>query len=117
MIGPGTARPLGGRRGRSLPWRPAERRDPVDLEALAPEWIPCDGPMPAAAALRAAGRWDLDHPRDFDADDWWYRCRFAAPDAGDTSSTSLRGPGHRGGRLAQRDAHPALGEHVRRDCD
>ena len=36
--------------------------------------------MTAAAALRAAGRWDLNHPRDFDADDWWYRCRFAAPD-------------------------------------
>ena len=24
------------------------------------------------------GPWDLDHPRDFDAEDWWYRCRFAA---------------------------------------
>ena len=36
--------------------------------------------MPAAAALRAADRWDLDHPRDFDAEDWWYRCRFAATD-------------------------------------
>ena len=34
--------------------------------------------MPVAAALRAAGRWDLDRPRDFDADDWWYRCRFSA---------------------------------------
>ena len=37
------------------------------------------------------------------------------PDPDDTLSAPLRGPGHRGGRLAQRDAHPALGEHVRRD--
>jgi beta-mannosidase len=38
--------------------------------------------MPAAAALRADGRCKLDQPHDFDADDWWYRCRFTAPDAG-----------------------------------
>jgi beta-mannosidase len=38
--------------------------------------------MPAAAALRACGRWDLEHPRDFDADDWWYRCTFTADFAG-----------------------------------
>jgi beta-mannosidase len=33
--------------------------------------------MTAAAALRASGDWDPRHPRDFDADDWWYRCRIA----------------------------------------
>jgi beta-mannosidase len=32
--------------------------------------------MPAAAALRAQGTWTPEHPRDFDADDWWYRCSF-----------------------------------------
>jgi beta-mannosidase len=37
--------------------------------------------MPAAAALRAADRWDLDRPRDFDAEDWWFRCVFAASSA------------------------------------
>jgi beta-mannosidase len=51
---------------------------PDDLGLLHPEWIACDGPMPAAAALHACGRWDLDRPRDFDADDWWYRCRFSS---------------------------------------
>ena len=35
--------------------------------------------------------------------------------SGHTLSAPLRGPGHRRGRVAQRDAHPALGEHVRRD--
>lgn len=79
-IGSGTTRPLVG------VWTlaamaPGRAQAPADLEALTPEWIPCDGPMTAAAALRAAERWDLDRPRDFDADDWWYRCRFTAPDA------------------------------------
>ncbi len=36
--------------------------------------------MPAAASLRAAGLWDPEQPRDFDADDWWYRCRFTIGD-------------------------------------
>jgi beta-mannosidase len=79
MLGSGAARSLGGS------WAvaaiaPGRAERPADLEALEPDWIPCEGPMPAAAALRAAGRWDLDHPRDFDADDWWYRCRFAMPE-------------------------------------
>ncbi len=43
------------------------------------EWIPCDAPVPVAAALRAAGRWDDGQSFNFDADDWWYRCRFHAP--------------------------------------
>jgi beta-mannosidase len=50
--------------------------EPGDLDALQLPWITCDAPMPAAAALRASGRWDFDHPRDFDDEDWWYRCRF-----------------------------------------
>ncbi len=52
--------------------------DPSALDRSGAEWMPCDGPMTAAAALRARGLWDDDRPRDFDADDWWYRCRFAA---------------------------------------
>jgi beta-mannosidase len=61
---------------------PGRASDPADLETVQPEWMPCAGPMPAAAALRACGAWDLEHPRDFDADDWWYRCRFTANVAG-----------------------------------
>jgi len=83
------ARILGSRSARPLDgiWEIAalvagRAEEPTDLERLQPEWIPCDGPMPVAAALRASGRWDLDHSRDFDAEDWWYRCRFSA-DAGE----------------------------------
>ncbi len=40
-------------------------------------WAPIDGAMPVAAALAASGAWQLDGPaRDFDAECWWYRCRF-----------------------------------------
>jgi beta-mannosidase len=51
--------------------------DPTQLDAAHPEWMPCAGAMTAAAALRACGAWNLEQPRDFDADDWWYRCRFS----------------------------------------
>ncbi|MCU1463954.1 MAG: putative glycosidase [Acidimicrobiales bacterium] len=49
---------------------------PGDLAAV--DWIPASVPGTAAGALRTAGRWSLDHGRDFDADDWWFRC--AVPD-------------------------------------
>jgi beta-mannosidase len=52
---------------------------PGELETLDLDWIDCDRPMPAAGALRAAGRWSIDDSRDFDAEDWWYRCEFSAP--------------------------------------
>jgi beta-mannosidase len=39
--------------------------------------------MPVAAALRACGRWSLNEAaRNFDAQDWWYRLRFEAPESG-----------------------------------
>jgi beta-mannosidase len=50
-----------------------------------PEDLPTDGwietPVPSTAAqsLQMAGLWSLDDPpRRFDAQDWWYRLRFAA---------------------------------------
>jgi len=55
---------------------PGIASEPVHLDAAQPEWMPCAGPMLAAAALRAGRAWDFEHPRDFDTDDWWYRCRF-----------------------------------------
>jgi beta-mannosidase len=58
---------------------PGRATQPRDLDVIQPQWIACDGPLPAAAALRAAGQWDIDQARDFDAEDWWYRCRFVAP--------------------------------------
>jgi beta-mannosidase len=61
---------------------PGHAAKPEDLDRLQLQWIACDRPMPVAAALRAAGRWDFDHPRDFDDEDWWYRCRFDCSDCG-----------------------------------
>jgi beta-mannosidase len=66
---------------------PGLASEPADLDMAQPEWMPCAGPMTAASALRACGAWDFDHPRDFDADDWWYRCTFTADVAG---SVALR---------------------------
>lgn len=60
---------------------PDTATDPASLAAERPRWIRCSGPIPVAAALQAAGELSLDHPRDLDAEDWWYRCRFAL-DAG-----------------------------------
>ena len=42
------------------------------------DWLPAQVPGTAAGALRAAGRWDFPQPRDFDAEDWWWRLRFHA---------------------------------------
>jgi beta-mannosidase len=81
IMGSGGARPLDGSWAIAA-MAPDSAQKPSDLDGLAIEWIPCDGPMPAAAALRAAGRWQVEHSRDFDAEDWWYRCRFMRTDPG-----------------------------------
>ncbi len=61
---------------------PGQFTEPGQLAQLAPEpWIKASSPGPVAAVLRALGRWSLDHPpRRFDADDWWYRVEFEAPE-------------------------------------
>ncbi|TFY97660.1 glycosyl hydrolase 2 galactose-binding domain-containing protein [Ramlibacter humi] len=44
-------------------------------------WRECDGPLTAAAALRARGEWSLDvPPLDFDAQDWWFHASFDLPE-------------------------------------
>jgi beta-mannosidase len=56
------------------------------------DWFAIERPMPVAAALAAAGRWSLDGPaRDFDAECWWYRCRFDAPGAAADRTLELDG--------------------------
>jgi beta-mannosidase len=53
---------------------------PEELSRASPSWQKAYAPSTAAACLRAASVWSLDAPaRRFDADDWWYRLRFAAP--------------------------------------
>jgi beta-mannosidase len=78
LVGIGASCPIGGE------WElaavpPGLVQTPDKLDAFALSWIGCDGPLPAAAALRTAGLWSFERPRDFDAEDWWYRCRFAPP--------------------------------------
>ncbi len=54
----------------------------ADLGALAGErFFPAQVPGTIASALRAARAWSLEAPRDFDAEDVFYRCRFARPHA------------------------------------
>jgi beta-mannosidase len=57
--------------------------DPSQLADTGPHaWVAAQRPGTAAAVLRDAGAWSLDHPpRRFDADDWWYRTHFTAPEA------------------------------------
>ncbi len=79
IVGSRGARPLQGR------WTvaavtPGLAGCPSDLDKLDLDWLACDGPMTAAAALRAAGQWDAECSRNFDADDWWYLCRFTLSD-------------------------------------
>lgn len=52
---------------------------PAALTAAQPRWLPATVPGTVAESLRRSGEWDFARPRDFDADDWWYRCRFGAP--------------------------------------
>jgi beta-mannosidase len=87
IVGAHEAKPLDGD-WECTPVAAGRASQPSDLDALQLPWIRCDGPMTAAAALRSCGRWDFDRPRDFDDEDWWYRCRFDGSDF--TSPVRLR---------------------------
>ncbi len=56
---------------------PQEFLGPAELPAPSDAWLDAIVPGTAAQSLQAAGRWSFDRPMDFDAHDWWYRCRFA----------------------------------------
>ena len=56
---------------------------PDELDGAALDWTPARVPGTAAGAVGADGR-------DFDAQDWWFRCRFAAGGAGSAAETELR---------------------------
>ena len=59
---------------------PGALAGPRELSQTPLQWLPAHAPSTAAACLRAAGLWSLDSPpQRFDAQDWWYRLRFAAP--------------------------------------
>jgi len=67
------------REGWQLAAAPAGACDHPDaLAGLALEWRDARVPGTAASSLHG----DIDTARDYDADDWWYRCTFAAPAGG-----------------------------------
>jgi hypothetical protein len=53
---------------------------PDQLPAAGSAWLPAVVPGTIAAALQASGRWHARDPRDLDAEDWWFRTTFDAPD-------------------------------------
>src|ERR1700680_5033668 len=62
------------------PSPPGACANPAELEEL--EWRPASVPGTAAGAFGADGR-------DFDAEDWWFRCRFAIPAGWDGHQLAL----------------------------
>jgi beta-mannosidase len=54
-------------------------REPRDLGGAV--WQPAAVPGTAAGVLRAAGAWNLDDRRRFDAEDWWWRVHLPPRDA------------------------------------
>jgi beta-mannosidase len=60
---------------------PGRCATPAELGGAGLEWIPATVPGTAAGAVGADGR-------DFDAEDWWFRCRFAADEG--SAETELR---------------------------
>ena len=93
---------------------PNRVRTPADFDDAALTWLPAIVPGTAAQSLQALQQFDFDHPRDFDADDWWYRCAFShdADPRRDRDAAPLRGPGDARRRLAQRRAGLARRQHV-----
>ncbi|MCB1207976.1 MAG: glycoside hydrolase family 2 protein [Verrucomicrobiales bacterium] len=62
---------------------------PAGLEGLQTDWMPAAVPGTVASALRAAGKWDYQHPVDLDAYDWWFRADFKSPLRSEASSCEL----------------------------
>ena len=61
---------------------PGLAASPAELSGDDATWLPASVPGTAAGALRGLGEWawgDDDQKR-LDGSDWWFRCRFGAPD-------------------------------------
>jgi beta-mannosidase len=69
---------------------PGAIADASALDGAGLQWLPTSVPSTAASSLRAAGAWSLDgSARCFDAEEWWYRARFAADGPGSGELTWL----------------------------
>ena len=62
--------------------------NPNELASHALHWQAAIVPGTVASTLRAAALLDLEHVPDFDAFDWWYRCRLSG-DPVSTDGTSM----------------------------
>lgn len=66
-----------------------EFADPSALPSAG--WIPARAPGTVASSLRDAGAWDFDAgDHHFGSKDWWWRLRFAGPEAGASDELALR---------------------------
>ncbi len=63
---------------------------PADLDDLTIGWIPAIVPGTVAGAVRAAGGPE-PASAELDASDWWFRCRFTAPQRGEGWTLELEG--------------------------
>ncbi len=52
---------------------PGQIDGPAGLAQAATQWSSARVPCTAASALAAASAWSLETPRDFDAEEWWFR--------------------------------------------
>lgn len=68
---------------------PAACASPADLTGQEQGWCPAVVPGTVAQALQESAGWDLHQQRDFDAQDWWYACRFDKPDIGKAETCLL----------------------------
>ena len=69
---------------------PGRASSPADLEGAGALWFAARAPGTAASALAAASAWSFDSGRDFDAEDWWFRCTIDATARDDAEKTLLR---------------------------
>lgn len=70
---------------------PEAALSPVELSEQT-TWLKATVPCTVASALRDLGQWSLDSaPRRFDAEDWWFRCQFDAPDPNENCTLGFDG--------------------------
>src|SRR5437879_11329 len=68
---------------------PGSITHPDQLRDLSAGCLSAIVPGTVAAALQANGQWDFNRPADLDAEDWWYRTTFRAPELPAGSSCYL----------------------------
>lgn len=58
---------------------PGSYQSPEQLEHEEQQWLTASVPGTVVDTLRQHQQWDLAHPHNVDAQDYWYRCSFASP--------------------------------------